>query len=481
MGFLAGCIWNFSPVHQKDGDDPHFSGVRMRPKEKRKTGEQPVIGWQLDLALNPNHELFRLASVIPWDRLATDFGALYCADNGRPGVPIRLMVGLHLLKHIDGISDEAVVAKWVENPYWQWFCGEEFFQHELPINPSQMTRWRKRIGEEGMEKLLQATIEAGKITRTITERSFEKVIVDTTVQPKAIQHPTDARLYRKVHAAILRIAEKEGLDLRQSYRKLMDRAFRKHAGHMKAKQFKRAKKVLKSLKTMAGRVVRDVERKLTDAAWEAHCGKFLLSELILTQKRTTKGKVYSLHASEVECIAKGKAHRPYEFGVKVSLAVTHKEGFVVGIQSCPDNPYDGHTLDGQLDQVERLTGQLPAFTFVDKGYKGHGIPEERSRVLISGTRKLGYTLKRHLRRRSAVEPEIGHMKAEGLLGRNFLKGVQGDAINAILCGAGHNLRKILARLRAFLYLLTKEARKSLAGILARLESINFSAPQLKAA
>ena len=228
-----------------------------------------------------------------------------------------------------------MVGRWVENPYWQFFCGEEFFRHALPIHPCQMTRWRQRIGEKGVEKLLQITIEAGKATKPITERSLEKVIVDTTVQPKAVQHPTDARLYRKVHAAMLRIAEAEGLELRQSYRKLMARAFQKHGGYAKAKQFKRARKVLKSLKTMAGRVVRDVERKLSDAAFQVYKGTMLLSELILTQKRTTKGKVYSLSAPEVECIAKGKAHKPYEFGVKVSLAVTHREGFVVGIQACP--------------------------------------------------------------------------------------------------------------------------------------------------
>jgi IS5 family transposase len=286
-----------------------------------------------------------------------------------------------------------------------------------------MSRWRQRIGEKGVEKLLQITIEAGKATKTITESSLEKVIVDTTVQPKNVQHPTDARLYRKVHAALLCIAKKEGLDLCQSYRRLMDRAYRKHGGHSKARQFKRARKVLKSLKTMTGRVKRDVERKMSDAAFESHKRTLILAEIILTQTRGTKGKVYSLHAPEVECIAKGKGHRPYEFGVKVSLAVTHREGFVVGIQSCPDNPYDGHTLEGHLDQVERLTGRVPTHTFVDRGYKGHGVSEERSRVLISGTRKLGYTLKRHLRRRSAVEPEIGHMKADGLLGRNFLKGM----------------------------------------------------------
>ena len=441
------------------------------PKEKRATGEQPLMGTRLEFLIDLDHELVRLAQTINWDAIAAEFRPMYCPDNGRPAVPTRLMAGLQLLKHTFNFSDEVVVARWTENPYWQFFCGEEFFRHKLPINPCQMTRWRQRIGEKGVEKLLQITIEAGKATKTITEQSFEKVIVDTTVQPKAIQHPTDARLYRKVHAVMLRIAVAEGLDLRQSYRKLMERAFRKHGGHMKAKQFKRAKPVLRSLKTMAGRVLRDVERKLSEEAYEAHKGMMLLSELILDQKRKTKNKIYSLHASEVECIGKGKAHRPYEFGVKVSLAVTHKEGFVVGIQSCPGNPFDGHTLDGQLDQVERLTGKLPALTFVDKGYKGHGVPEDRSRVLISGTRKLSYTLKRHLRRRSAVEPEIGHMKSDGLLGRNFLKGMQGDAMNAILCGAGHNLRKILARLRALLSLLSGEPRATLQAILDRLGSV----------
>lgn len=424
----------------------------MKPKPKPRTHAQPLIAtMRLDLALDMDHELVRLAGVIPWDRLADEFGPLYCADNGRPGVPIRLMAGLHYLKHLKGISDEQTVRGWVENPYWQFLCGEEFFQHALPIDPSQMSRWRQRIGEDGVEKLLQATITAGMTAGVITETSLDKVIVDTTVQPKAVEHPTDARLYRKVHAAMLRIAEKEGIALRQSYRKLMARAFQKHGGYAKAKQYNRARPVLRRIKNMAGRVFRDVERKMSDAAFALHKGTLILAEQILTQKRFTKGKIYSLHAPEVECIAKGKAHKPYEFGVKVSLAVTHKEGFVVGIQTFPDNPYDGHTLDGQLDQVERLTGKVPTITFVDRGYKGHGIPVERSLILISGTRKLGYTLKRHLRRRSAVEPEIGHMKNDGLLGRNFLKGTKGDAMNALLCGAGHNLRKILAKVRFGLY------------------------------
>ena len=442
----------------------------MKPKPRRTTKDQPVIGWELDLALDPNHELVRLASKIPWDDLAQEFGRLYVPDLGRPGIPIRLMAGLHLLKHTYGLSDEDVVKGWVENPYWQHFCGEVMFQHHFPIHPSQMTRWRRRIGEKGVEKLLEATITAGKATGTITERSFEKVIVDTTVQPKAVQHPTDARLYRKVHAAMLRIAGLEGIKLRQSYRNLMDWGFRKHGGHAKAKQFKRAKRVLKSLKTMAGRVMRDVERKIDDAGFQKHRGTLILSHLILTQKRTTKGKVYSLHAPEVECIAKGKAHKPYEFGVKASLAVTHKEGFVVGAMSCPENPYDGHTLERQLEQVEQLTGRMPPTTFVDKGYKGHGVDPGRSAVLISGTRRLSKMLKRDLRRRAAIEPELGHMKSDGLLGRNFLKGVVGVAQNVILSGAGYNMRKILAHLRALLRLLMGEPRKAIQALIAMLEA-----------
>jgi IS5 family transposase len=221
---------------------------------------------------------------------------------------------------------------------------------------------------------------------------------------------------------------------------------------------------------MAGRVMRDVERKIDDVAFQKHKGTLILSHLILTQKRTTKGKVYSLHVPEVECIAKGKAHKPYEFGVKASLAVTHKEGFVVGAMSCPENPYDGHTLERQLEQVEQLTARVPAMTFVDKGYKGHGVDPGRSMVLISGTRRLGKILKRDLRRRAAIEPELGHMKSDGLLGRNFLKGVVGDALNVILSGAGHNMRKILAHLRALLRLLMREPWKVAQALIALLEA-----------
>ncbi len=443
------------PKHQIGRGAPAKSGVQMRPKEKVKTHAQGLLeDRRLDLMLRMEHELVRLAEAIDWDGLAESFGPLYSEKTGRPGIPIRTMAGLVMLQHTFGLSDEQVVAEWPERPYWQYFCGEEFFQHELPVDFSQISRWRKRIGKEGVERILKLTIEAGLRTRTITPKQMQVVVVDTTVQPKAVEHPTDARLFRKVLHHLLRVADETGTKLRQSHRDLAKSAFLMHGRYMKAKHFKRAAGERRKLKTYAGRVQRDLERKLSDEAWAKHKGTLILAELVLTQERKTKGKVYSMSAPEVECIAKGKAHRPYEFGVKTSLATTAWGGFAVGAMSLPGNPFDGHTLEEQLEQIERLTGLMPKRCHVDRGYKGHGVDSEICRVVIAGSRKgISKALKKEMKRRSGIEPEIGHQKSDGKLGRNWLKGVLGDAQNAILCAAGHNLRKILAHLR-HLFVLT---------------------------
>jgi IS5 family transposase len=421
----------------------------MRPKEKAKTHAQGLLeDRRLDLMLRMDHELVRLAAAINWDGLSEAFAPLYSEKTGRPGIPIRTMAGLVLLQHTFGLSDEQVVREWPERPYWQFFCGEEFFQHELPVDFSQISRWRKRIGKEGVERILKATIEAGLQTKTVTPRQMEVVVVDTTVQPKAVEHPTDARLYRKVLHHLLRVAEAVGIKLRQSYRDLAKSAFLMGGRYAKAKQFKRAARERKKLKVYAGRVQRDLERKLSDEAWGQHKGTMILAELALTQEKKTKGKVYSMHAPEVECIAKGKAHKPYEFGVKSSLATTARGGFALGAMALPGNPHDGHTLEEQLEQVHRLTGTMPKRCHVDRGYKGHGVESETCRVIIAGSWKgITKAIRQEMKRRSGIEPEIGHQKADGKLGRNWLKGMLGDAQNAILCAAGHNLRKILAHLR----------------------------------
>ena len=399
---------------------------------------------RLDQMLNQRHALYKLSNQIDWNAAEVNFGHLY-AEEGRPGIPIRLMTGLHYLKHTYDLSDEEVVAQWAENPYWQYFCGETYFQHHLPIDPSQMTRFRKRIGEAGCEFMLGLTVHTGIVTRTVSVASLSIVNVDTSVQEKAVAFPTDARLYHKARGALVRAAKRMGIPLRQSHERVSKLALAKNGRYAHARQMQRARREQRRLRTYLGRVIRDIERKLPEEYAAKMNALLNIAKRILTQQRHDRGKVYSMHAPEVECIAKGKAHKPYEFGVKVGIVSTSKESFVVGMQSLPGNPYDGHTLSVSLAQVERLTGVLPKEAYVDRGYKGHGVGD--TAVWIAGAKR-GVTtaIKKKLKRRNAVEPVIGHMKNDGRLGRNFLKGEEGDAINALLCGAGHNLRKILRQL-----------------------------------
>lgn len=315
-----------------------------------------------------------------------------------------------------------------------------------------MSRWRKRIGESGCEKILAETLQAGLRSGAIKETSLERVNVDTTVQPKAVRHPTDSRSYNRCRERLVRLAEKHAIKLRQTYARLGPRALRKAASYAHARQFKRAKKEIRRLKTFLGRVYRDILRNvLDDPDLHAEFHEELeLTERMLDQQKLDKNKLYSIHAPEVECIAKGKVHKKYEFGVKVSVATTSRDNFVVGMQALPGNPFDGHTLAGALKQISRVAGVIPERCYVDRGYRGQGVDE--TAVFISGQRRgVTPTIKRELRRRSAVEPVIGHMKEDGKLGRNWLKGSLGDKINALLCGAGHNMRIILRKLKELLF------------------------------
>jgi IS5 family transposase len=303
-----------------------------------------------------------------------------------------------------------------------------------------------------LEKLLAATIQAGLESGAVRPSSLERISVDTTVQPKAITHPTDAKLYLKALQALVRQAKRHSLPLRQAHTRLAKRAAVQVGRYAHARQMRRMRRELKRLKTYLGRVYRDVARKVAgDDSLLAHFAGLLgLTERLLMQERTSKNKLYSLHAPEVVCIAKGKAHRPYEFGSKVAVAVTNREGFVLASKALERNPYDGHTLRTTMDQVVTLTGVEPARIYVDQGYRGHDYAH-KERVFIARQRRgLTPTIKRELRRRSAIEPIIGHMKADGRLGRNHLLGTAGDAMNALLVAAGHNLRLILNWLRLFI-------------------------------
>jgi IS5 family transposase len=426
----------------------------MRPKERRDSGQSDLLRSRLDAIIDMNHALVKLAQTIDWAFLEERFGAVYEDKPGRPPLPTRLMAGLAILKHTYDLSDEVLCERWVENPYYQFFCGEEFFQHRLAFDRSSLTRWRQRMGEEKLQALLQESLAVATKTEAIKPSDLNRVIVDTTVQPKNVMFPTDARLLNRAREILVRLAKRQGLALRQSYARVGKFALIKHQRYAHAKQFKRANRALRRLRTYLGRVIRDIARKIegrTDLLGEIVLGRMLaLARRVLDQKQQQRGpKVYSLHAPEVECIGKGKAHRPYEFGVKVSVAttLTHAKGgqFVTHAKALPGNPYDGHTLKTVIPDMEALIGNIIERLVLDKGYRGHNAPPEyKSRVFISGQkRRVTPKIKRELRRRSAVEPVIGHLKSEHRMGRNYLWHRQGDAINAVLAAAGYNFRRLI--------------------------------------
>jgi IS5 family transposase len=403
--------------------------------------------------IDHRHELVKLAALIDWEVFDREWAGFFPSGKGRPATEPRLVAGLLYLQHACRLSDEAVVARWVENPYYQHFTGETFFQHRPPIDPSSLTRWRGRVGEEGVEWLLTQTIRAGLKSGAIDEGSTKRVAVDTTVMEKAIAHPTDSRLYERARDQLVALAQEAGVELRQSYARLAPRLALQVGRYAHARQFKRMRKALKRLKGYTGRVMRDLRRHLQDipegGLRDRIIAKLGLVSQLLHQQPKGADKIFALHEPEVDCISKGKARVRYEFGCKVSIATTVDEGFVVGMRSFAGNPYDGHTLRPALEQVAILTDQRPDLAVVDRGYRGHG--ENRTRVLISGTRRgLTPKLVTDLRRRSAIEAEIGHMKTDGRLSRCPLKGTIGDALFAVLCACGHNIRKILAHLRAWL-------------------------------
>jgi len=422
----------------------------MRPSSP-PSGKSDLFRERLEAIIDHRHALVRLAGLVPWSRFDDAFGRFY-RPIGRPAKPTRLMVGLHYLKHVHDLSDEEVVARWVENPYWQFFCGFDFFQHEAPIDASTMTRWRKRIGPSGLEEMLKASVGVALDTGVAKPSSLERVSVDTTVQPKAIAHPTDSRLYWKALQTLVRQAKRHGITLRQSHTRLAKAAMVRAGRHAHARQFRRMRRALKQLRTYLGRVYRDIGRKITgNQALEGRFAQLLgLIERLLAQKPKDKDKLYALHAPEVVCIAKGKARTPYEFGAKVGIAVTNREGLVLAAKAFAGNPYDGHTLAATLDQATSVSGVAAERIYVDKGYRGHDYAGAGT-VMIAGRRRgLSATMRRELRRRSAIEATIGHMKADGRLDRNFLLGQAGDAINALLAAAGHNLRLVLTALALWL-------------------------------
>jgi transposase, IS5 family len=434
----------------------------MRPKERRESGQNDLFKARLDQIVDLNHALVKLSRAIDWSFLERSFGAVYSDGPGHPPLATRLMAGLAILKHMHNLSDEALCDRWIETPYYQLFCGEEFFRHKLPFDRSSMTRWRQRMGEEKLVALIQESLATATRTGAAKPSDFSKLIIDTTVQPKAVAYPTDARLMHRARERLVRLAKKHGVDLRQSYARVGKFALIKQSRYAHAKQFKRAKKALKKLRTYLGRVVRDIVRKVAGKASleEAFAQELMLARRVQAQNknlRRVRGapagadlRVFSLHAPEVECIGKGKANRPYEFGVKVSVAtpIKHAKGgqFIAHVKALQGKPYDGHTLAAVIPEMERQTGITIARVIADAGYKGHNAPPgHRFRVYTAGQkRRMTDQIKREMRRRSAIEPVIGHLKDDHRMDRNYLAGPAGDAINTVLAAAGYNFRRLLA-------------------------------------
>lgn len=393
--------------------------------------------------------IVELTHQIQWDEIEKEFGKYY-SENGRPSVPTRTMVGLLLLKSMFSVSDEVLIPSWVQNPYWQYFCGEQYFRDTPPCDPSDLVHFRHRIGKEGAEFLLkQSVLIHGE------EAKESSVIIDTTVQEKDTAFPTDAKLYQDVMKQCWRIAKSHGIKLHQSFRFLLkqQRLIVRFMNHPKRRKL--AIKAVKRIKGYSGKLLKEVKRKLSPEALMQLQDSIDIFEKVLKQKRSDKNKIYSLHEPHIYCMAKGKEHKKYEFGCKASIALTRQSGIVVAATTFETNVSDVHTLEQTLEQILYTTGQLPEEAICDRGYRGKTKIEETK---ISIPRPLAKEasskeidqVKEKFRRRASIEPIIGHLKFDHRMLRNHLKGVAGDFINCVLAGAGFNLKKMLRKIASSL-------------------------------
>ncbi len=405
---------------------------------------------QLKQLLASSHELVQLAEEVDWAWIEEGLKDNY-AEVGRPSVPIRCIVGMLLLKHMFNESDETVLDRWVENPYWQYFTGEQFFQHEKPFDASDFPKFRHRIGEQGMEKVLSLSIKL----HPGAEKEAE-VQIDPTVQEKNITFPTDTKLYKKIIEKCRKIAKEEGVVLRQSYRRKLKELMLAQRNSQHPKRRKQARAAQRKIKTIAGRLVRELERKLPEAVQGWYSELFTLFKRVLAQQRHDKNKVYSLHAPEVCCIAKGKEHKPYEFGSKVAVVRGAQSGVIVGMRNFNTNAYDGHTLEPALAQSERVRvavgGNRPKRVVVDRGGRGQKRIQGTEICIPSPPTKqaTAYQKRRareRFRRRAGIEPVISHLKHDHRMIRNFLRGALGDAINALLAACAFNVKKRYNQIR----------------------------------
>ncbi len=412
--------------------------IGKTPKEHQMS----IFEVALESFIDMNHELVLLSKQIDWKAVESEFAEYYCADNGRPSVPIRKMVGMLLLKNIYNLSDEGVVARWMENPYMQYFTGEKVFQKRPPMNPIDMTKFRKRIGTIGSEKIFKISLLVN--AKEITAKEMKLVMIDSTVQEKNITFPTDAKLYRKIIARVLKMARKEDIELRRTYTRELKALKLKVRFMNHPTRMKEGKKAVKRIRTITRAMVGDITRKMNERQLSLYGKDLELFVRVINQDRNDKDKVYSLHEPEVQCISKGKEHKKYEFGNKSAIAKT-RSGLIVSALAFLGNPYDGHTISAHLEQIRRLTGYAPEEAVTDRGYRGKKeVGRTKINIPTSGTLGQSYYQKTKARKkfqkRAGIEPVIGHLKSDHRMMRNFLKGTRGDVINTLMAAAAYNMR-----------------------------------------
>ena len=405
-----------------------------KPKNKLQLGFYSTFEEQL----SHSHPLYILANQIHWEIFDNSFSKHYSTTMGAPAKSIRLMVGLLILKQLRNLSDETVVEQWSENNYYQYFCGEEYYSNQQPCVATELVEFRKRIGAEGFALILQESIRInGK------DSNDSNLSADTTVQEKNITYPTDDKLYKKIIKKCQAIAEKENITLRQSYtRTLHSLSILQRMKHKKQGGVV-ARKANKKVKTIAGRLTRELERKLTTEGLNRWGVDLQLFTQVLMQKRSDSNKIYSVHEKDVQCYSKGKEHKKYEFGSKVSILITQKTGVIVGALNFSKNVHDSKTLPAVLEQYKQLTGRQAKNIYVDRGYKGPRMIDETNIQIPRPQKNITQTKRTRHKRRAAIEPCIGHLKSDYRLARNFLKGNYGDLVNVLMAAAAMNFKRMM--------------------------------------
>ena len=402
----------------------------------------PQLGMFSGLAdqLDQRHPLYLLAHKINWGVFEEAFKVHYSEKMGKPAKPIRLMVALLILKYVRNLSDESLVEQWAENLYYQYFSGEHHFQAAIPCVATELVAFRKRIGEAGMELILKESI---RVNEPPDDGAATVVSVDTTVQEKNITYPTDDKLYKKIITKCWKIADKEGIDLRQSYTLTVKKLSHQQRFNRTKSGAKAARKASKKIKVIAGRLVRELARKLPLDALGIHLPALKLYQRVLSQKRSDTGKIYSLHEPDVKCYTKGKEHKKYEFGSKVSFLICQQTGIIMGALNFTETLHDSKTLPEVLEQYERLMDKEAVEVFADRGYRGKTQHKSTKIHVPKPDKDISKAKRKRHSRRAAIEPVISHLKSDYRLCRNYLKGILGDMMNAILAAAAMNFKRAM--------------------------------------